>query len=516
MDGPRNIKPGQPITLRWGITSDFNVLGNLIFNCDMGTATAVIRYNGRDIVMVRRHLHMNYGFSIGPKGRPAPFDNSTPPPPPIVVDRTLPDEFYRIGTQTLEIEVTGDGPERGPLTAELYVNVQPETIDQTWWRWTHPPQPTDLQWNRGYGVGGQFTSTSRFSSMTNLSFNLHERTLGSALNPTSSGSLINRGSISVGAVPIGGNSTLSFPEIRQNWSWITPVVWVITDYSTGRSFNYDLSGSFQDQYGNQYQLSSTLETYVRISVEKVVAGVAAMNGMFLSAALLVSAGIAALIPVVGWATAGPLLAASGVALTAAQGLGAIALDPPEPDLNYEEKVKVPHLDISKALKKYSEFPKLGTMLELVATLIRFDEALSRIERKRMGATLDGNKRAVKRQTLDYENMQKHMIELTKTLSQTKSSIKAEFRSKKFLTKDNIRKQFYSWQQNGIPDEIRKAALKAGITGENLSSILKCMESHANILEQITEISSGNLDKFMDPILKWSSIVSSKMPAPNKI
>jgi hypothetical protein len=344
-------------------------------------------------------------------------------------------------------------------------------------------------------------------------FNLHEvEWSGLDFPPSGPGTLVNRGSISVGVVASSQRVIISFSEIIQHWRWIIPGVWVIAD-QWPHTFVYTLSGSFQDQYGNQYQLSTNLRAVVSVSDVKYLAGMAAMGSAIIAAAYVAAAAIAALVPFVGWATAGSLLAAAGYAYLAATMFGAATIDPPEPDMNYQEKVQIVPVELPKKLTESSEFPQLAYMLKLVGTLIQANTALDKIQGKRMGAAKAGDEQSLKMQTSSYEDVQNQMASYAKALSDSIPKVTAEFESKEFLTKDNIMKELISWQKRGLPDKIRKAALDAGLTEEILANFQQIVEKPPVTIEEMSEMGSGKLKWITDHILKWSSVIMTKKPDP---
>jgi hypothetical protein len=142
-----------------------------------------------------------------------------------------------------------------------------------------------------------------------------------------------------------------------------------------------------DQFGNSYQFESDRATVtVQVPDVKVAAGVAAMAAAATAAVLYAMAG-AALLGVFTAIGSPPLLAAATAAFTAAGGLGAAALDPPEPDPAFDDLVPIDEYRQPAARDDAQSGPEL--LFKLVSQVTGLLDAISRIEGKVLGAQFAG-------------------------------------------------------------------------------------------------------------------------------
>jgi len=173
----------------------------------------------------------------------------------------------------------------------------------------------------------------------------------------------------------GEQQDISFSPISKNWVWLTAGAWIATG-PTLRGFTYDLRFTATDEFGNPIAaMNSVAQIRVEVSVsQQKINFMMAAEGLSISAAILAIAGAF-------WA---PLLVASAVAYAGATAFGASALDPPTPDPNFDDQVKIGQ----PAIIKYTDEIEAKAFGEWLRATVMFAEtrkALYLIEAKILGA-----------------------------------------------------------------------------------------------------------------------------------
>jgi hypothetical protein len=128
----------------------------------------------------------------------------------------------------------------------------------------------------------------------------------------------------------GAHDDFVSQSITKNWTWIVPGVWVDNPTAPwSKTYLYSVSVDYSDSFGNVYP-TVVLGQYFEVTSSVTWA----KWGYGLGALAALGAGLIAGIFSFGIGTA--------VGTAIAAGLGVQALDPPEPDPRYKERVSLPH------------------------------------------------------------------------------------------------------------------------------------------------------------------------------
>ena len=436
------VVPGQPIPITWSAT------GGFLEGADLGAVTARIFLGGSLI----------YTKSGVPTSAP---DNSTGPQNDSI---TIPGELgslYTFGHKMLHLEVTGTGKAPGPYTDDAVLIVVPERLDPTWWQWL-TPQYSIVDWKKAYTVSGKVTNKSSYGTMKNVHLELSE--VDEDNNSTVRGDW-DTGSMSPGfAYPVG-------TSITQSWTWLQKTVWVPTG-PFGKDFTYSVSLSFEDAYGNSYTMVTSDPIIVHVSVpqDKTAEAGVALNAAASAAALAVTGAalVAGIITAPGGAT---VLAAAAVAYAAATTAGNLALDPPEPDLAYRQRVPIKADKIPKALSNVGgEFATLRTFVEGVNRVVAGDDALHQTRSRLISAREASDFGAVRLQMTSYQEIVKTMatdaLGLLRVAKELDGVIKTHWQK---LTPTVMREQLLNFR-HAIPADLRETWGAEGLPEDTLAGI----------------------------------------------
>lgn len=193
------------------------------------------------------------------------------------------------------------------------------------------------------------------------------------------------GDVSPGFLGAGQSNKGSFPQLKQTWSWFTPGLWIVRG-PRSKSFSYHIDITAKDENGHTYPLVSTIPLLVIVEVSgaKATAGALA-EGSAASAVVLLALAAAAVASLVGlFGPAEALLVAAGAAYAVASGAGLVALDPPEPDPAFQQRVFAPD-----APRPDFAFPPdlrpLALLLKTIGQVMSISTLLSTIEGRWLGA-----------------------------------------------------------------------------------------------------------------------------------
>ncbi|MFE3758834.1 hypothetical protein ACFXO9_31405 [Nocardia tengchongensis] len=247
---------------------------------------------------------------------------------------------------------------------KVTVELMPMTAD--WWTWD-APLPV-YEWNREYTVAGTFTNKGT-TPISNLHLTYWE-------NADSQGDL------SPGLVAPGAETKGAYPQLKQNWSWLTPGIWNFHGpFSKNFFYHIDITGT--DATNTSYPVVSTKPFLVIVEVsnaKRLAAATAASQAVAAIALGAASAAAAAGIVTLPAATALGVLAgiAAGVSATA----GAVALDPPEPTPDFQTRVPMP---VPVKTDAGTHLSAVGALLDTLTEIFAIELAKSTMQSRRLGA-----------------------------------------------------------------------------------------------------------------------------------
>jgi hypothetical protein len=236
-------------------------------------------------------------------------------------------------------------------SAERVASVEP--ITPNWWEWSGA-NPVNEVWKEEYAIAGVFTNRGG-TPIHDFEVTIFE-------------DVANVGSTSHGLVEPSQSVPGATAPLKKDWQWFTPGTWVVKG-PTYRMFRYRALISAKDISGNPYPqtTSADLIVYVNVSKEKRTAGAFAMGAAFSAAVMAASIF---------------LIIAAAAAYGAAAAAGAVALDPPEPDPNFRDRVPLPPLgDVPAAGPERNVIH----MFRLGERVMLIELAKSVIEGRRLGA-----------------------------------------------------------------------------------------------------------------------------------
>jgi hypothetical protein len=208
-----------------------------------------------------------------------------------------------------------------------------------------------------------------------------------------------------GPIPPGGSAIVSFsPVLLQEWVWLrepvfggAPGFWELIG-PTVKGFTYQVGPAGQDEFGNIIGGGAgSIRVEVRVSQEKRNFQVAAQNLANLALGLAplfgtIAVALRFLHPEAWWPAF--LLEASG-----AQGRN--ALDPPDPDPNFRDKVPLEETSFPKDLEEEKELEDLREWLRAATHFGSVRAAMYTVEARYLGALLAKDSRAKAAQLKRY-------------------------------------------------------------------------------------------------------------------
>lgn len=452
-----SINPGQPLRTACYVTGPPSARGDFPFR----TATATFIVEGLTLTEV--------SFPIDPRAslvrwppvgslslQPAPADAAT---------------FWHAGEKALDVEIDLTDPDgaHDNLTRSVAFTVIREVVDSNLWQWISPPPPEgSANWKAPYLVAGYGRNVSARASLTGR-VELWEQEFGYPLRSPRREPVPKR-TANITIPPLQ-TSAINFDVITQNWDWLTPIIWTITG-DTMKTFRYQAKMTVSDEYGNEYSIASEpADIIVRVSESKFQLGKAAT----LAAASAAVIAVAAAAAFVGIITAISVPILSGAALAAygaAAAFGAAALDPPEPDPRFRERVPIPKpADPPEADSELAGFMRSTT--DCLAVL----SAVGLIVGKLLGASQAGDEVAVKLQRDDrasaIEELDRRMGIFQSRISPATSELSDMTNDPAFL------KAAAEWRQTAPPQEVSDAIMKAMAGAPDLAELaLSLLEKFA--------------------------------------
>jgi len=303
--------------------------------------------------------------------------------------------------------------------------------------------------------------------------NLRERLTGVVTNmPDGTPTSVRMSMLTLAA---GETRSVSFtPPFTKDWRWILDAVWVVVG-PVLRGFTYDVRFTATDEFGNFYPeaISAAIRVEVEVSAEKIGLQMAAAGTMIL-------AGVAAVAGIL-WP---PALAAAGALVAVAAGLGAAAKDPPEPDPNFQKRIKITLPKLPDELKAVAGIEQFRAWLDAAQRIAARRQAMFLIEARILGAMKAKNRRWEQVQVGDY-------IQAVQQLTADAERMRASYApaAKELLAQVKLeewRSQLKAWGEGQPPpDALKELAQKlpAELLG-SIGEVLKSVEAEQFDLEKL--------------------------------
>ena len=451
---PGTVVPGSPVKFSWQLISHME--GN------PGNLTAKIFVNGIQIYTNPIPIACKLSDGLSYIGGEDNFVQLSPSQPGAVF-------LYQFGPVTLQLEVTCSNAGFGPFAAESTFSVIPEAVDQSWWQWVNPPGTAD--WNTPYIISANFLNKSQFTQMScSLVLTELDDANGQTTNRTGGS-----GNLTFGPVGINGTFFVTFPTIIQNWVWVIPGCIIIGDLE--RMFNYSVTLSLRDAYGNEYQpvKSNTVNVFVSVSNDKrnaVIVGFTATSVAVYMTALEIAL-LAGIITAAG-APAATAAAAAATALSATS--YAIAIDPIKPNANYRSVHEQLSPSVPKAFAKVAKNPLIEAM-QLCTSILLNADSLAQTYGRLQGARLAKNSNGIEIQTKAYQHYEKKLNGDLKKLKKTVEAAAGFFESKFGKLKGTIAGVIHLWTMQGLPPLFYKELTDMELlkeSQENIEGFLKAV------------------------------------------
>ncbi len=264
-----------------------------------------------------------------------------------------------------------------------------EPIKADWWGWSGQ-NPQNQAWKEEYTVSGTFTNKGS-TKIQDFAVTIFE-------------DAANVGTTNLNLVLPAGTAPGATTPIKKDWQWFVPGVWYVKG-PLYKEFHYKALMTAKDVVGNPYVPTNSADLIVFVNVSKIkrTSGAYAMGAAASAAAM--AASIFLIVP-------------AAAAYAAASAAGAVALDPPEPDPNYQERVPLPPLG---SVPSTGNTRNLVLFFRLSERVMLIDLAKSSMESKRMGALAHDDDAWVQIQAQDIISAtteQHDLITQIKNLAQT--------------------------------------------------------------------------------------------------
>lgn len=400
-----DIVPGEPITVRWQIILDG--FGNA------PPETLDIRLTLDGFVVYERTGVL--GAAVSTSRLSALLLNTNKETAVIVIkDANLARTLYKIPDNKnsrylqLKAEVRATFGGATTHTGSAKVRLRREVVDASWWEWRSAPFES-IAWKTGYTLVGDFVNKMRFARVDLVTAELSEvrSEENPRINPCEYVPIQTQARNSVAA---GAFTGFTF-TLLHDWKWIMSTSYLIAG-PINKTFAYAVWFYFTDEFGNLYsgQCSHRRNRHVGVPKSKRLAGVAAQtavaNAAFWSA-------IWAFPIAAGW---------YGVAAA----MGAIAKDPPAPDLKVDEEVVPRPIPLPRWNDdSVSTYKWTIALVEHSAKLAGLENARTGIRAKLLGARLTMNQAAERRQLGAYENLERQIAECARDIETSLQRVRDE-------------------------------------------------------------------------------------------
>lgn len=376
---------------------------------------------------------------------------------------------YRLGAKKLSAEVRGQGSAAPEFVGSVRLRVIPEPLDGSWWEWRVPAFES-VKWKTGFALVGDFANRSRFASIALLNAELSE--VRSEENPQ-----INPCDYfpiqvqSRNGIAAGGRTAFSF-GVLQDWGWISSGTYHIYGPLI-KTFAYAVSFACTDEFGNVYstQCSTQRVREIEISYTKRMAAVTALTST-ISALVLAIAAAAALAGIITAPAAVALFAAAGISYGIAAAAGAIAKDPPAPDLQYCDPVDVVPLPLPRwpTVGSSDSLTALWSLLKAASHLLALENARTVSRARLLGARLAGDEAALEKQREGYLKIEREMIETADRLGKILPDVQKEVDNDPRLDPKNVEPWLNALTQSGFSEAMQRAMREAKLEVTEINSL----------------------------------------------
>jgi hypothetical protein len=359
-----------------------------------------------------------------------------------------PPMFYSARPSPWFIELRVSGGEQGHTwTAQSTFFVTLDGVGGDWWSWDDPA-PQRVAWNASYNPSGRLTNRAK-TTLTDVRLQRWEGDSGA-------------GDVHVYSVAPGGSAHAPFGDLKQSWSWLTPGVWVPRG-PFEQTFTYTVDISAYDQFMNVYPTatSSTKSVLIEVSQAKRFAAATAAGETAAAVALLIiAAGFFA-----GFFTAAigaVFVAAAAGAYGLASISAAVAQDPPEPDIEFTDPVRLIPPAIPESVLHDPIVGPLGELLGLVGWFAAADLVSSQIEGRRLGAIAAGDRKAGETQRASFQLLREEYVDrvarLEAAIRRARDAVTG-FEDPHVARLQRLRKEM---GRDGLPEALVRAMEQAGL------------------------------------------------------
>lgn len=376
ISGP--IVPGQPIGFSWKSDPFF------LTAQDLGTTVMATLYPVDSLGDANLTFPLHQETVSGSTLAAGIY---TSPPRSFTAVGPIAKTIYKInGPQTLILVLMGNGPKPGPYVSDLMpVQVMEERGVRSWFDLY---APSNADWKQPYTVSASYKNQSKYTTLRVSPFLEETDNQGWGLTTIPSDA-------SQYAVLQNQLQTITFDghDFKKEWEWFYVVLYAQhPPYDV--TYFYDLTGQILDDYDNVYDFTETsAQTLVTVPDGKRALCGLAYSFNIIAIAFGVAAAATACDPVLGPSFS----AASSAFLALAQGMGAGAADPPEPDPLYARPVVIPELQLPAEFGRRKEVRPIVEALQLVSRIGLACCALPQIESRILGAREAKNRKAEKMQ-----------------------------------------------------------------------------------------------------------------------
>jgi hypothetical protein len=469
------IFPGEVVPMSWRIRN---------FCTDIGKATARISFQGTVLYTSVPHpvglqdVDKGEDIDVAPTAAVAP-------------------NFYKVGTSTLTLEITGTGKDPGPYTATAPVTVSPEPVSGTWVFTVPAPGTTGVfPWKRFYTVEGRLTNPTHATMLPPSSVVLNET---STVVP----SIARIASPPIGTIVPGAFGSAIW-SLLQSWSWIVPGPWALITPPNGR-FDYTVTFAMQDVYGNAYPATTSAVALVNIDVAgyKLALAVVA-NVMFHTGIVLTILGILAAAGVVTIVVAAVLFTLAGIAFTLSAAFGFGALDPPVPNFDYRSIVAARWPELPAEPKEYPALVPLFPLFALLGRISGVAEAMSATEARLIAARIDRDTKAIQLQESEYRALLDSLLAAARQIPlaavEASDSVRADPLLGTLMDARALQQTVDAWSRDGLPKELHHVWFERGLPEQQLNEIDKTMRARDFVVRPI-DVLFGELTQAVPQIAR---------------
>jgi hypothetical protein len=385
-------------------------------------------------------------------------------------------DLYRVGAKRLRLDISSS------KTATIFsatwdLDVRQSTAGALW-DWEDPPgtEPTT----------GVLPNIVEHKVVINHPFTLIGRVRSAARNPnvTITGSvtllesegrqlpvLLGGTGAAAGGTPLesvaftvspNGQQEVTFAPLKKNWTWLLPYIWVF-NFSEPRqkTFTYAVRIVAADSYGNAYGESVSEPLFIDVSVSDEKKGYA--DGA------LAALGVGVVVAI--FTFGGGLVQAQAIA----NGLGDKALDPPEPDPRYRERVKLPPNLTTKGAREERRFRELAQFLTFAQRAVGLLDALGEIHGRMLGARRAGDTKALNLQIDDYVKADQTLQETASKLVQSMRTAVESLQRNPDFAYDALATKISALQRRGVSPDVRSQLTEQGCSEEALTLVSRALQ-----------------------------------------